>query len=71
MQTSCFFILHYLYSMTSIFGGGGCDFLSSESLASSEQISSSLVFFRMRVSGSRHIYNLVSSEFGNTLLLLN
>ena len=30
-----------------------------------------LFSFRMRVSGSRHIYNFVSSESGNTLLLLN
>ena len=71
MQTSCFIVLQYLNSITSITGGGGTDFLSSQILASSEQISFSLVFFRMRVSGSRHIYNFVSSESGNTLLLLN
>ena len=47
--------------MTSITGGGGScsDFLSFQNLASSEQISFSSVFFRMRVSGSRHLYSLV------------
>ena len=35
-------------------GGGGSDFLTFQILASCEQISFSLVFFRMRVSGSRH-----------------
>ena len=70
MQTSCFFVLQYINSLTSIPGGGGSDFLSSQILASSEQISFSLVFFRKRVSGSRHIYNFVSSESGNTLLQL-
>ena len=46
--------------MTPITGGGGScsDFLSLQNLASSEQISFSLVFFRMRVSGSRHLYSL-------------
>ena len=54
MQTSCFFVLQYLNSITSLTGGGGSDFLSSQILASSE-ISFSLVFFGKRVSGSRHI----------------
>ena len=47
--------------MTSITGGGGScsDFLSLQSLASSEQISFLSVFFRMRVSGSRHLYKLL------------
>ena len=47
MQTSCFFILRYLDSMIFISGGlgGSCsDFLSLQNLASSEQISFSLVF---------------------------
>ena len=58
--------------MISITGGiGGSDFLSPQILASSEQISFSLILFRMRVSGSRHLYSSVSSESGNTLLLLN
>ena len=57
--------------MISITAGGHSDFLSSQLLASSEQISFSLVFFRMRDSGSRHTYNFVSSESGITLLLLN
>ena len=64
MQTSCFFLFQFfqnLNSMTSITGGGGScsDFLSLQNLASSEQISFSLVFFRMRVSGSRHLYSLL------------
>ena len=71
MQTSCFFVPQYLNSITSITGGGVSDFLFPQILTSSEQTSFSLVFFRMRVSGSRHIYNFVSSESGNTLLLLN
>ena len=57
--------------MVSITAGGRSDFLSSQLLASSEQISFSLVFFRMRDSGSRHTCNFVSSESGITLLLLN
>ena len=57
--------------MISITGGGGSDFLFSHVSASSEQISFSLVFFRMRVPSSRHTYNFVSSESGNTLLPLN
>ena len=62
MQTSCFFVFQFcrnLNSMTSINrGGGSCsDLLSLQNLASSEQISFSLVFFRMRVSGSRHFYS--------------
>ena len=57
--------------MISITGGGGSDFLSSPSLTSSEQISSFFKFFRMRVSGSRHVYDFVSSKSGITLLLLN
>ena len=72
MQTSCFFVLRYLNSITFIAGGiGGPDFLSSQILASSQQISFSLVLFPMRVPGSRHLHNFVSSESGNTLLLLN
>ena len=64
MQTSCFFVFQFfqnLKSMTSITGGGGScsDFLSLQNLASSEQISFSLVFFRMRVSGSRHLQSLL------------
>ena len=56
--------------MTSLTGrSGSCsDFLSLQNLASSEQISFSSVFFRMRVSGSRHI-SFISSESGNTLFL--
>ena len=46
--------------MTFITGGiGGSDFLSSQVLTSSEQTSFSLVFFRMRVSGSRHLSSLL------------
>ena len=60
-----------LDSIISITGGGGSDFLSSQILTSSEQISSFFKFFRMRVSGSRHVYSFVSSESGITLLLLN
>ena len=55
MQTSCSFVLQYLNSITSITGGGGCDFLSSHILACSEQVSFSVVCFRMGASGSRHI----------------
>ena len=55
MRMSCFFILQYLNSIISITGGGGSDFLSSQVLTSSEQISSFFKFFGMRVSGSRHI----------------
>ena len=41
MQTSYFFVLKYLNSVTSTIGGGGVsDFLSSQILASSEQTSS-------------------------------
>ena len=40
MQTSCFFVLQNLNSITSITGGGSSDFLSSQILASSEQNSS-------------------------------
>ena len=57
--------------MISVTGGGRSDSLSSQLLANSEQISFSLVFFRMRVSGSRDKYNFASSESGITLLLLN
>ena len=71
MQTSCFFVLQYLNSTTSNTGGVGSDFLYSQFLASFEQISISLVFFRMGVSGSRHVYIFVRSESGNNLLLLN
>ena len=56
--------------MISITGAGRSDFLSSQFLASSEQISFSLIFFRMRVSGFRHTYNFVNSESGITLLIL-
>ena len=59
-------IFYYFFS-----GAGGSDFLSSEILASSEQNSFFLVFFRMCFSGSRHLYIFVSSESGITLLLLN
>ena len=64
MQTSCFFVLQFfqnLNSMTSITGGGSScsDFLSLQNLASSEQFPFSSVFFRMRVSGSRHLYSLL------------
>ena len=47
--------------MTSITGAGGScsDVLSLQNLASSEQISFSSIFFRMRVSGSRHLYRLL------------
>ena len=61
MQTSCSFVLLYLSSITSSTGGGGSHFLSSQILASSEQISFSLVFFRMRVSGCRHTYKFLVS----------
>ena len=76
MQTSCFLVLRFfqsLISKTSSNGGGGSssDFLSLQILTSSEQISSFFNFFRMRVSGSRHVYNFVSSKSGITLLLLN
>ena len=40
-------------------GIGGSDNLSPQILASSGQISFSLVFFGMRVSGSRHVYSLL------------
>ena len=39
VQTSCFFVLHNLNSISFITDGGGSDFLSSQILASSEQIS--------------------------------
>ena len=55
--------------MVAITGGGRSDFLSSQISANSEQISFSLVFFRMR--GSRHAYIFFNSESGITLLLLN
>ena len=71
MQTSCFFIIQYLNSIIFITGGGGSDFLSSPILTSSEQNSSFFKFFRMRVSGSRHVYYFVSSKSGITPLLLN
>ena len=71
MQTSCYFVLQYPNSMTSVTGGGGADFLFSWILASPEQISFSPVFLRMRVSGSRHKYSFVSSESGSSPLLLN
>ena len=75
MQMSCFFVLQYLNFMTFTTGGGGggggSDLLYSHILAISGQISFSLVFFRMRVSGSPHLYIFVSSESGVTLLLIN
>ena len=77
LQKSCFLVFQYLNSITSFAGDGGSDFLFSQILASSEQISFSLVFFRMHVSSSRHIYNFgiynsgSRSESGNTLLLYN
>ena len=40
LQTTCFSVLQYLNSKTSNTGGGGSDFLSFQTLASSEQISS-------------------------------
>ena len=69
MQTSCFFVFQFfqnLNSITSITGGGGScsDFLSFQILTSSEQISSFFNFFRMRVSGSRHIYSLLVVSLG-------
>ena len=70
MQTSCFFVFQFfqnLNSITSITGGGGgsySDFLSFQILTSSEQISSFFNFFRMRVSGSRHVYNLLVVSLG-------
>ena len=67
MQTSCFLVLNFVISIT---GGGGSDFLSSQFLASSEQISSFFKFLSNARSGSRHIYNFVSSKSGITLLLL-
>ena len=45
MQTSCFFVLRYLNSITFITGGiGGSDFLSFQILANFEQISSASSF---------------------------
>ena len=70
MQRSCSFVHQNLNYMTSITGGGGSDFLSSQILANSEQISFSLVVFRLRVSGSRHLSHFVSSQSGKPLLLL-
>ena len=71
MQTNCFFVFQYLNSITSFTGGGGSDFPSSQIVSRSEQFSISLVSFRMRVSGFRHVYSFVSCESGNTLLLLH
>ena len=72
MQTSCFLVIQYPNFLISINGGGGSDFLSSQIIANSEQISSFFnFFFRMRVSGSCHTYIFVSSKSGITLLLLN
>ena len=68
MQTSCFLILTFIISIN---GGGGSDFLSSQILTSSEQISFFFKFLRMRVSGSRHVNGFVSSKSGITSLLLN
>ena len=44
MQTSCFFVLQYLNSITSITRGGDSDFLPFQNLASSEQSSSFSAF---------------------------
>ena len=55
MQTTSFFVLQYPNPMTSITGGGGSDFPSSQILASFKQLSFPLVFLRMRVFVSRHI----------------
>ena len=76
MQTSCFFVFQFfqnLNSITSITGGGGSysDFLSLQILTSSEQISSFFNFFRMRVSGSRHVYNLLVVSLGLLYYYLN
>ena len=76
MQTSCFFVFQFfqnLNSITSINGGGGSysDFLSLQILTSSEQISSFFNFFRMRVSGSRHVYNLLVVSLGLLYYYLN
>ena len=61
MQTSCFLILNFIISIN---GGGGSDFLSSQILTSSEQISFFFKFFRMRVSGSRHVNGLLVVSLG-------
>ena len=61
LQTSCFLIFNFIIAIT---GGGGSDFLSSRILTSSEQFSSFFNFFRMRVSGSRHIYSLLVESLG-------
>ena len=61
MQTSCFLIFNFIIAIT---GGGGSDFLSSRILTSSEQISFFYKLFRMRVSGSRHIYSLLVVSLG-------
>ena len=45
MQTSWFFVLQYLNSTTFIFGVGGSDFLYSQTLAGSEQISYFIFLF--------------------------
>ena len=65
---SCLLVLNFIISIN---GGGASDFLSSQFLASSEQISSFFKFLSNARSGSRHIYNFVSSKSGITLLLLN
>ena len=57
--------------MISSTDGGRSDFIFSQRLANLDQVSFSLVFSRMRVSGIRHTYNFVSSGSGITLLLLN
>ena len=63
MQTSCFLVLRFFQKSNfyNFFNGGGScsDFLSLQNLASSEQISFFFVFFRMRVSGSRHLQSLL------------
>ena len=76
MQTSCFSVFQFfqiLNSITSITGGGGScsDFLSFKILQALNKFHLSLNFFRMRVSGSRHVYNFVSSKSGITLLQLS
>ena len=56
--------------MIFITGGGGSDFVSFQTSASSGKSSFSLVFFGRRVSGSRHANLFVSSESGITLLVV-
>ena len=72
LHTSCFSIICFdIYSLWFFTGIDGSDFLSSQLLASLEQISFSLVFFWMRVSGFCHTYIFLSIESVITLLILN